>query len=124
AAGLCWLGYQQQSRVSRAGAYLLMLGALVAFAMQWPTQTGEWWFVQGDFIHWLVLGVSLVLLCIGADLRPATSRLLPAEDTVALGCFMLGWYCWHRAFFAEFAAHLSTPLPWQIITAASSVLLS
>ncbi|WP_337842734.1 DUF2339 domain-containing protein [Rheinheimera sp.] len=123
AAGLCWLGYQQQSRVSRAGAYLLMLGAFVAFASQWPSQTGDLWFVQGDFMNWLVLGLSLVLLAISADLRPATAPLLPAERTISLGCFALGWYCWHHAFFAEFAAHLSTPLPWQILTAAVSLLL-
>ncbi|WP_419570897.1 DUF2339 domain-containing protein [Rheinheimera sp.] len=124
AAGLCWLGYQQQSRASRVGAYLLMLGALLAFALQWPAQTGALWFVQGDFINWLVLGISLLLLCISADLRPAAARLLPAEAGLAICCFMLGWYCWHRAFFAEFAAHLDTPLPWQLIMAAASLLLS
>lgn len=124
AAGLCWLGYQQQSRASRAGAYLLMAGALLAFASELPVQTGGWWFIQGDFINMLVLALSLLLLSVSADGKPLATRLLPGEAGLALLWFALGWGCWHWAFFAELDGHLRAPLSGKIVLAAASVLLA
>lgn len=124
AAGLCWLGFQQQSRASRAGAYLLMTGALVAFASELPVQTGSWWLVQGDFINILVLAVSLLLLSVSSDRKPAATRLLPGENALALLWGLLGWSLWHLAFFAELDGHLAHPFAAQIAAAALSLLLA
>lgn len=124
AAGLCWLGFQQQSRASRAGAYLLMMGALVAFASELPVQTGRLWLVQGDFINILVLGLSLLLLSVSSDRKPADTRLLPGETALSLLWCGLGWLCWHLAFFAELDGHLAQPLAAQIAVAALSLLLA
>ncbi len=124
AAGLCWLGFQQQNRASRAGAYLLMTGALVAFASELPVQTGDWWLIQGDFINILVLAVSLLLLSLSHDRKPAATPLLPGENGLTLLWFGLGWLCWHLAFFAELDGHVTQPLTAQIAAAALSLLLA
>lgn len=124
AAGLCWLGFQQQSRASRAGAYLLIAGALVAFASELPVQTGGLWFLQGDFINILVLAVSLLLLSVSSDRKPADTRLLPGETALTLLWALLGWGLWHLAFFAEVDGHLAPPLSAQIAVAALSLLLA
>ena len=121
AAGLCWLGFQQQSRASRAGAYLLMTGALLAFASELPVQTGNLWLLNGDFINILVLAVSLLLLSLSHDRKPAATPLLPGENSLTLLWFGLGWLCWHLAFFAELDGHLVQPHLWQIIAAALSL---
>lgn len=121
AAGLCWLGFQQQSRASRAGAYLLMTGALLAFASELPVQTGNLWLLNGDFINILVLAVSLLLLSVSHDRKPAATPLLPGENSLTLLWFGLGWLCWHLAFFAELDGHLVQPHLWQIIAAALSL---
>lgn len=124
AAGLCWLGFLQQSRASRAGAYLLMTGALVAFASELPVQTGSWWFVHGDFINILVLAVSLLWLSVSSDRKSADTRLLPGETALTLLWWGLGWLCWHLAFFAELDGHLAQPFAAQIAAAALSLLLA
>lgn len=124
AAGLCWLGFQQQSRASRAGAYLLMTGALVAFASELPVQTGSLWLLQGDFINILVLGLSLLLLSVSSDRKPADTRLLPGETALTLLWCGFGWGLWHLAFFAELDGHLAQPLAAQIAVAALSLLLA
>lgn len=121
AAGLCWLGFQQQSRASRAGAYLLMTGALLAFASELPVQTGNLWLLNGDFINILVLAVSLLLLSLSHDRKPATTPLLPGENSLTLLWFGLGWLCWHLAFFAELDGHVVQPHLWQMIAAALSL---
>lgn len=122
AAGLCWLGFVQQSRVSRVGAYLLMLGALVSFALNLPTHTGDWWFIQGDFINLLVLALSLLVMASSFDRKPPATPLLSLEPLLSLLALAGGWCFWHWAFFAELQAHVSSALPWQVLVAALSTL--
>lgn len=120
AAGLCWLGFVQQSRVSRVGAYLLMLGALLSFTLNLPTHTGEWWFIQGDFINLWVLALSLLVMASSIDRRPPATPMLSLEPLLSWLTLAGGWCFWHWAFFAELQAHLSSPLPWQLLVAALS----
>lgn len=123
AAGLCWLGFLQQSRVSRVGAYLLMLGALVSFALNLPTHTGDWWFIQGDFINLLVLALSLLVMAVCADRMPDSTTRLGIEPFMQRLALVGGWLCWHWAFFAELQAHLSVALAWQVVVAVLSTSL-
>ena len=61
-----------------------MTGALLAFASELPVQTGNLWLLNGDFINILVLAVSLLLLSLSHDRKPAATPLLPGENSLTL----------------------------------------